>query len=1098
MRDTLALLDDGALRRGCGPGTLTRAYGYVGSGRLTDIETEAIDHEEGTARAGVRGSQGRAYVVTVGVGQLDGRAWWSGDCSCPVGVNCKHAVALLITVRDETATAHDDQAWQRDLDSLLDEFDRREPAAAKPLGLQFELQRSALSSRHLTVRPVRPGARAGTWVKSGVDWQTVSSGVLAPAGGGGSGYRSDHLGWFAEFLALYRASQRMGYYGSEQQLSLTLFGAGVWRLLERAGELGIAFLPGPGLSAVRLHPAPLPVALDAHRDDESVRLSLGVEIDGEWHGSDALQLVGMDAHGVILIDEGASDRYGSPSVTLAPLVRPAGVATRRLAAKGGQIRVPSAGRDDLVADYLPRLGRYVEVASADGSVPIRKRPLPGLALTVEWRSVREARVGWSFRYRIGDDDRSYPLDDPVGHRNLRDATAERELLDTLVLDDEQRHRLCTPAGRVIAEQTLTDLAAIGLADLMPALLAHPDVEVSEVGVRPDYREATGAPVITFAAADPDRAELFTDHTDWLDLDVVIAIDGTFIGLADVLEAMTLGRSIIIMKNGVHLRLDRPEFRQLADLVAAAGELQEQPANGVRLSLGDLGLWDELADLGIVDQQAARWVDAARRLIEPGTLDPVDPVGLHATLRPYQLQGFRWLAQLWQAGLGGILADDMGLGKTLQTLGLVGYARAQGSGPFLVVAPTSVVSAWAHEAEQFTPGLRVATITESQARRGQPLADVVGGADLAVCTYTLLRLEIEQYAALSWGGLVLDEAHQVKNHQSKTYQAVRRLDVPFRLALTGTPLENRLMELWSLLSIVAPGLYPWPQRFQQSVADPVEKAGEAAVLDRFRRRIRPFLLRRTKELVAADLPEKTEQVLEVPLTAKHRHAYDTHLQRERQHLLGLIDDFDRNRIAIFKALTTLRQLSLDPVLVDDAYAGIAAAKTDTLVDHLHQAVAEGHRALVFSQFTRYLGRLRDRLEAEGIATRYLDGRTRARAKVIDDFKAGGGDVFLISLRAGGVGLTLTEADYVFVMDPWWNPAVEAQAVDRAHRIGQQRPVLVYRLVSANTIEQKVMDLKERKRALFSRVVDGEGAADGSLTADDIRALLDDLHPSEPSG
>ena len=298
-----------------------------------------------------------------------------------------------------------------------------------------------------------------------------------------------------------------------------------------------------------------------------------------------------------------------------------------------------------------------------------------------------------------------------------------------------------------------------------------------------------------------------------------------------------------------------------------------------------------------------------------------------------------------------------------------------------------------------------------------------------------------------------------------------------------------MELWSLLSIVAPGLYPYPERFTENVANPVEKERDAEALARFRRRIRPFLLRRTKDLVARDLPPKQEQVLEVQLTPRHRRIYDTHLQRERQNVLGLLGDFDRQRIAIFRSLTRLRQLSLDAALVDPAYEGVGSAKIDTLVDHLAEVVAEGHRALVFSQFTSFLSRVRHRLDDEGIESKYLDGRTRRRGDVVDDFKRGVGSVFLISLKAGGVGLTLTEADYVFVLDPWWNPAVEAQAVDRAHRIGQQRPVIVYRLVAADTIEQKVMELKARKAALFAQVLDGDGSMATPIGADDIRALLD---------
>ena len=407
----------------------------------------------------------------------------------------------------------------------------------------------------------------------------------------------------------------------------------------------------------------------------------------------------------------------------------------------------------------------------------------------------------------------------------------------------------------------------------------------------------------------------------------------------------------------------------------------------------------------------------------------------------------------------------------------------------MVAPTSVVATWAGEAEASTPGLVVRTVTESQARRGVSLADLAADADLVVTSYTLYRLEVEDYLAQRWGGLVLDEAQTVKNHQGKTYQCVRRLEAPFRLAVTGTPMENRLMELWSLLSIVAPGLYPWPRRFLDTVANPVERAGDTEVLDGFRRRIRPFLLRRTKELVAADLPPKQEQVLEVQLTPRHRKIYETHLQRERQTVLGLVEDFDRHRIAIFRSLTRMRQLSLDAALVDDRYDQVGSAKVDVLVDHLREATAEGHRALVFSQFTSFLRRVRGRLDAEGISSAYLDGRTRRRAEVVEGFRAGTDPVFLISLKAGGVGLTLTEADYCFVLDPWWNPAVEAQAVDRTHRIGQRRPVLVYRLVASETIEEKVMALKARKAALFAQVVDDQALGSAALGADDVRALFE---------
>jgi SNF2 family DNA or RNA helicase len=420
------------------------------------------------------------------------------------------------------------------------------------------------------------------------------------------------------------------------------------------------------------------------------------------------------------------------------------------------------------------------------------------------------------------------------------------------------------------------------------------------------------------------------------------------------------------------------------------------------------------------------------------------------------------------------------------LALMQHAVSNGAeSPFLVVAPTSVVTAWRQQALTHAPRLRVGVVK----RRTDDVAAIAEEHDVVVTTYALLRLERDQFAARRWGALVLDEAQQVKNHQGKTYAAVRALDADFRLAVTGTPFENRLMELWSLLSITAPGLYPAPRRFRDVVVAPVEKGGDQAALDRFRKRIRPFLLRRTKELVAADLPPKQEQVLEVDLESRHRKIYDTHLAKERQKILGLVEDFDRNRVAIFSALTKLRQLALDPALVHPDHDHVGSAKVNLLAEHLEEVTAEGHQALVFSTFTSFLARVRERLTADGIPTVYLDGSTRDREAVIEAFRRGEAPVFLISLKAGGVGLTLTEADYVYVLDPWWNPAAEAQAVDRAHRIGQDKRVNVYRMVATDTIEEKVMALKARKAELFARVIDGGGASAQGISAEDIRGLFE---------
>jgi superfamily II DNA or RNA helicase len=728
------------------------------------------------------------------------------------------------------------------------------------------------------------------------------------------------------------------------------------------------------------------------------------------------------------------------------------------------VTAPPAEAERFLEALVP-LRRHVVLTSPDGSVDLPAPPRPRLLLTVTWRSSTAAEFAWGWAYDEWRCDLSSR--DPLG--GTRDPGAEAALLATL------------PKGLVsVRSASGGDALALALHDL-PHLRTLDGVEVTEVE-RPDFRETTAPPEISFTVADEQP-----DHTDWLDLEVVITVDGESVPLPDVLAAITRDEEFLVLPSGLYVALDRPELARLHEAVAAAAQLREGEGGRVSVGTHDLGVWAELAELGVVDAQAAAWVERARALRDLAEVPQPEPVGITTPLRPYQLEGFWWLAFLHDHGLGGILADDMGLGKTLQVLALAQHAVSRGTDrPFLVVAPTSVVTAWRHQAALHAPDLRIGVVT----RRTDDVAAIAADHDVVVTTYALLRLEKEQYAAQRWAGLVLDEAQQVKNHQGKTYAAVRSLDADFRLVVTGTPFENRLMELWSLLSIATPGLYPWPRRFRDVVVGPVEKEGDQAALERFRKRIRPFLLRRTKELVADELPPKQEQVLEVDLHPRHRKVYDTHLARERQRILGLVDDFDRNRVAIFSALTKLRQLALDPGLVDPAHDRVGSAKVDLLADHLAEITAEGHRALVFSQFTSFLGRVRERLTAEGIATAYLDGRTRDRAEVVDAFRRGEAPVFLISLKAGGTGLTLTEADYVFVLDPWWNPAAEAQAVDRAHRIGQDKHVHVYRLVATDTIEEKVMELKARKAELFARVIDGGAASSEGITAEDIRGLFEE--------
>jgi superfamily II DNA or RNA helicase len=591
----------------------------------------------------------------------------------------------------------------------------------------------------------------------------------------------------------------------------------------------------------------------------------------------------------------------------------------------------------------------------------------------------------------------------------------------------------------------------------------------------------------------------SDDRDWLELGFTVSVEGREVPFSELFRALAGGRKSLKLVDGSYLRLNQPVFARLLDLIAEADTLREWEA-GPRLHRTQLDLWSEFEDLADQSTAAVEWREQVTALTDASAAPPPPPEGLTAELREYQRAGFGWLVRLYEHGLGGILADDMGLGKTLQTLALILHSK---SAPWLVVAPASVVSNWVAEAAKFAPTLRVASVTRTQLREKRKLAEIAGHNDVIVMSYNLFRLDFDDVEDVRWAGLVLDEAQFVKNHRSRAHECAKALDAPFKLAITGTPLENNVLELWSILDIVAPGLFPSVRRFTEQYVRPLSHVREAQtvpagigqadaqrVIERLRRRVRPFLLRRTKALVAPELPEKQEQVIRVELAPKHRRLYDQFLQRERQKLLGLVkEELDRQRFILFRSLTLLRMLALDASLIDDAYAGVPSAKLDALFEQLDEVIAEGHRALVFSQFTSYLHRVEARLDDAGIAYEYLDGSTTNRSDVIARFKAGTAPVFLISLKAGGFGINLTEADYVFLLDPWWNPASEAQAVDRAHRIGQSAPVNVYRIVADGTIEDKVMKLRDEKAELFGQVLDDDGTFSELLSADDIRGLLE---------
>ncbi len=557
--------------------------------------------------------------------------------------------------------------------------------------------------------------------------------------------------------------------------------------------------------------------------------------------------------------------------------------------------------------------------------------------------------------------------------------------------------------------------------------------------------------------------------DWFAASGDVVIDeGRVMNLRTLLEKLQeSGSRFVALGENEYLALSDELHRRLTEL-GAYGELH---GDGIRThALASFAL-DELArDAGHVDADKA-WQGHLERMADNAAYLPELPSTLQAELRDYQVDGFQWLARLAHWGVGACLADDMGLGKTLQALALL-LTRAK-DGPALVVAPTSVCLNWIDEAARFAPTLKLHLFGPGE--RAATI-DNAGPFDVVVVSYGLLQLEAARFKGRRWRSIVLDEAQAVKNMHTKRSQAVMALQGDFRMAATGTPLENHLGELWNLFRFINPGLLGSADQFQLRFAGPIEKAqdkrAEAGARARLRRLTAPFILRRTKAQVLSELPPRTEIVVPVELSAEENALYESLRRQALDKLAALEAPEGQKAIEILAEMMRLRRACCNPELVAPG-AGIASSKLATFARLTTDLLENRHKVLVFSQFVDHLTLIRQYLDAQGIAYQYLDGSTpiQERKRRVDAFQAGEGDLFLISLKAGGVGINLTAADYVIHMDPWWNPAVEDQASDRAHRMGQQRPVTIYRLVARGTIEEGIVDLHRHKRDLADSLLEG---------------------------
>ena len=738
------------------------------------------------------------------------------------------------------------------------------------------------------------------------------------------------------------------------------------------------------------------------------------------------------------------------------------------------IVVPKKDRKKFIHEALPRLlSRYVVNPRLTALRVVDAEPVPVVFLKETHGSLT---VSLGFRYGTVN----------LPFRN--GDTRAGEVTTVPEGDDLIQIRRNTPAENVWREKLLAhDLLPVG--DLFETRI-HPLEWLyhSVPLLRRDGFEVLGHDTLrhhTLRNAEPLMHASVTSGIDWFDLRMGIRFEGTEASFSEFVSAVVNRERFVRLNDGTYGVL--PD--SLIARFQRAFAFGDDQGDMVRLSRFHVGLLGDILDAAS-EAETDDTLDTMRARLASfsGITEAELPDGFHGALRPYQRSGFDWLLFLKEFRFGGILADDMGLGKTVQALAVLQHAHAGGAEhPSLVIVPTSLIFNWQREAATFTPSLRVLPYSGlTRKDRVKEFQD----HDVIVTSYGILRRDIVTLRDLQFHYVILDESQNIKNYVSVNARAARVLRAQHRLALTGTPVENNLTELWSQFAFLNPGMLGSLNSFLEVYARPIEREQNDEAAASLRRLVHPFILRRTKELVATDLPPKTESTVYCEMDDEQRMAYEHWREYFRRSIISSIDTvgLQRSRMKILEGLMKLRLVCCHPVLADPSYTG-SSGKFDAFLEMRDDVIAEGHKVLVFSQFVRMLTVMREECDRRGLAYEYLDGKTIDRQARVDRFQTDTSlRLFLISLKAGGTGLNLTAADYVILYDPWWNPAVEMQATDRTHRIGQTKSVFAYRLITKDSVEEKILALQERKRNLVSSIITADTGFIKSLTREDVEELF----------
>jgi superfamily II DNA or RNA helicase len=1139
-----------------GVATMNRAMDIYLCGDVGDLDIDDDDESIVTLAAFVQGSAKKPYRTRVQLqGASSGRARVSSFCTCPVGDMCKHAAAMVMEWMDDldemgeatmvrpstpataviepAALTYPIEQWLSKLKSAeTRELTPQKPRAATPEKyIAYRLKFSI--NGEWTVLAQRATPHAGF---SKPNFTTVGGHVLH--GEKAPSYIDEND---LEIVKLWPGAFEDDYIGGEK-----LVGKSGEDLLARIMSTGRAYLHNNETRALRWGEAAEGLftweKVADPRQGEMLQLKLSIPNQkivapirlGHWYW------INPKSFEIGILNLPVSQKRAALLLEGPPVPRTA---------------------IDLLADAIPQtFASQIAALPTKRTVNrIEVAPIPVLELAMETIRVEEhalqplggkswkrsykqiahkmpiARVWFDYgphRFALGDDGQDLILTTAKDiTRVVRDRVAEEKHLKALEPARLFQLRMINGVRPSIIAGNYFGKAPHNpekeffdnLRRLLPSLIdkGWRFESPGEFGVailRPE--DGSEAIELTLKPAEEEAGKI-----DWFDLHIGTRIDGQEFDLAPAIMAWlkslkpgarverieallqpeaSRGEVLMPLIDGRLIALDPARLRPILEALLKLFSPRE-------ITDGDTGLsGTRLAELSEIDGVASPskdWINGSKgaRLAHAlATWSQRPPTKLppefKADLRPYQHEGLDWLQLLFMAGMGGCLADDMGLGKTVQTLAHIAVLKANGqlSGPVLIVAPTSVVPNWGHEIERFAPGLGVVNFTGLE-RAG--LADQIESADVVLSSYALLSRDIAVLGEQAFSLVVLDEAQNIRNPATVAAKAAVALNAEQKIALSGTPVENHLGDLWSMMRFLNPGLLGDNKQFGSDFRKPIEKDNEPDAKRRLARRIKPFMLRRTKEQVAKDLPDRTELIADIELYDTQRDLYEVTraaMQRRVIEAMGA-KGLAQSAIVIIDALLKLRQCCCDPRLVKTATKTATSggsAKLDHLIEMLKELNAEGRRVLVFSQFTSMLDLIEEQVKALGFSYERLTGETRDRDGPVKRFQSGQSDVFLISTKAGGVGLNLTAADTVILYDPWWNPAVEAQAIGRAHRIGQQRPVFVHRLICAGTIEEKMLALQARKKSLAGSLfnagddVESTGAkAVAGLSEADILGLFD---------